>query len=72
MEKDEVPIDQLMNVCSAAPVAVSQSLTVNNAATLPSGEGATYVHCPSSVCSAAPVAASQSLTVLSYEADATT
>src|SRR5256714_14053186 len=65
-------------VCSGAPVADSQSLTVlsfdADATSLPSGENATALtqsEWPSSVCSGAPVADSQSLTVLSYDADAT-
>ena len=65
-------------VCSGAPVAASQSLTVwscePDATSLPSAEKATEVtrsRWPSSVCSGAPVAASHSLTVLSYEPDAT-
>src|SRR5271155_5462984 len=67
-----------LSVCSGAPVAASQSLTVRSsepdATSLPSAEKATEVtrlQWPSSVCSGAPVAASQSLTVQSSEPDAT-
>src|ERR1700721_676099 len=58
------------SVCSGAPVAASQSLTVwarePDATSLPSAEKATEVtepQWPLSVCSGAPVATSQSMTV---------
>ena len=79
MEKDNSQTYPLVSsICSEAPVAESQSLTVQSldadATSLPSGENATALtenEWPSSVCSEAPVAESQSLTVRSKDADAT-
>ncbi len=72
------PSEWPTSLCSAAPLAASQSrivLSSNPDTTdLPSGEKATELtpsEWPSSICSAPPVAASQSRTVLSKDPDTT-